>query len=210
MSRQIYPSRPEIETRRIPVAPAELELRAADDQADGSKAPVIIGYASVFDSLSEDLGGFREIVKPGAFTRTLREGADVRALVDHDPSRVLGRAKAGTLRMSVNAKGLRVEIDPPDTTAGRDILTSIKRGDVDGMSFAFRTVLDEWRMEGPVVIRELLDVDLVDASVVTYPAYPATEVGLRSLDIYKRAQDVAKLSGRPGLMRMRLRLADVA
>lgn len=209
MSRQFYPARPEIETRRIAVTPAELELRA-DGQADGEKAPMIIGYASVFDSLSEDLGGFREIVKPGAFTRTLRDNADVRALVDHDPSRILGRAKAGTLRMQVNAKGLRVEIDPPDTTAGRDIMASMKRGDVDGMSFAFRTVLDEWRMEGPVVIRELLDVELFDVSVVAYPAYPATEVGLRSLDTYRKAAAGAEAVGRPGLMRMRLRLADAA
>lgn len=209
MNRTFYPGRPEIETRRIALAGAELELRA-DGQADGAKAPMIVGYASVFDSLSEDLGGFREIVKPGAFTRSLRDGADVRALVDHDPSRILGRSSAGTLRMQVNAKGLRVEIDPPDTTTGRDILTSINRGDVDGMSFAFRTVLDEWRMEGPVVIRELLDVDLVDASVVTFPAYPATEVGVRSLEAYRKAAAGAEAVGHAGLMRMRLRLAEVA
>jgi len=207
MSRQfIPPSRPDLETRVLVRATAELELRA-DGQADGDAGPKIIGYASIFDSLSEDLGGFREIVKPGAFTRTLRENADVRALVDHDPSKILGRSKAGTLRLSVNAKGLRYEIDPPDTTVGKDIMTSIRRGDVDGSSFSFRTVLDEWRMEGPVVIRELLDVDLVDVSPVTYPAYPAAEVALRSLEAFKKASAVL---GGSALMRMRLRLAEVA
>jgi len=160
--------------RRV-VMTSELGLRH-----EGDGLPVIAGYAAVFDSLSEDLGGFRERIKVGAFTRSLREGADVRALVDHDPSKILGRNLAGTLRIKPNAKGLFVEIDAPDTTVGRDIQKSIKRGDVNGMSFAFFTRTDEWHMEDGEAIRELLDVDLQDVSVVTYPAYPATDVAVRS------------------------------
>lgn len=160
---------------RRTVATAELRL-----QRDGHGTPVVTGYAIVFDSLSEDLGGFRERVKVGAVTRSLREGADVRALVDHDPSKILGRNLAGTLRIKPNAKGVLVEIDAPDTQTGRDIVKSIDRGDVTGMSFAFTTRSDEWHMEDGTPIRELLDVDLHDVSVVTYPAYPATDVAVRA------------------------------
>src|SRR5262245_2558056 len=139
--------RPDVETRYL----RSTELRA--EGADGER-PLIVGYAAVFESLSEDLGGFRERIRPDAFTRSLQEGADVRALVDHDPSRVLGRNKAGTLRLRTDTRGLLVEIDPPNTTAGRDIVESIRRGDVDGMSFAFRTPKggDDWRMEDGVPV----------------------------------------------------------
>ncbi|GEM_PF-217816 len=148
---------------------------------DTKKKPVISGYASVFNSLSDDLGGFRERVKPGAFNRDMTPDSDVRALRDHEPSMILGRTKAGTLRLSTNNKGLLAEIDPPDTTVGRDTVESIKRGDLDGMSFSFRAMRDGWKVEDGQNIRELHDVKLGDVSVVTYPAYPATSVGMRSL-----------------------------
>jgi HK97 family phage prohead protease len=167
-----------LERRVVTMAPEPLGLRH-----EGDGLPVIAGYAAVFDSLSEDFGGWRERIKVGAFTRSLREGADVRALVDHDPSKILGRNLAGTLRIKPNGKGLYVEIDAPDTSIGRDIQKSIKRGDVNGMSFAFidRSNPEEnWHMEDGVAIRELLDVDLRDVSVVTYPAYPQTDVAVRS------------------------------
>lgn len=191
--------------RRV-VTASELELRQ-----EGDAAPAIVGYAAVFDSLSEDLGGFRERIKSGAFTRSIRDGADVRAFVDHDPSKILGRNVAGTLRLKPNAKGLMVEIDPPDTQAARDIRESIKRGDVSGMSFAFLTRSDEWHMEDGEAIRELLDVDLHDVSVVTYPAYPATDVAVRSLEAFKAAAKAEEQAGRPvGLLRFRLALAERA
>jgi hypothetical protein len=155
------------------VSTAELRL-----QRDRRGAQVVTGFAIVFDSLSEDLGGFRERVKVGAVTRSLREGADVRALVDHDPSKILGRNLAGTLRIKPNAKGVLVEIDAPDTQAGRDIVESIKRGDVTGMSFAFVTRSDEWHVEDGTPVRELFDIDLMDVSIVTFPAYPATDVAV--------------------------------
>lgn len=183
-----------------------LELRQ-----EGEPKPTIMGYAAVFDSLSEDLGGFRERIKVGAFTRTIREGADVRALVDHDPSKILGRNTAGTLRLKPNAKGLLSEIDPPDTTAGRDIVESIKRGDVSGMSFGFMVRSDEWHMEDGVPIRELLDVDLFDVSVVTFPAYPETDVAVRSLEKFKAAAKAEETAGRSvELLRLRLGVAERA
>jgi HK97 family phage prohead protease len=143
-----------------------------------------VGYASVFNSKSQDLGGFVEIVRPGAFTRALTGGADVRALVNHDPNLILGRSAAGTLVLVEDERGLRVEILPPDTQAGRDTLESVRRGDLDGMSFAFRAIQDKWDYSDKArgtMLRELLDVDLFDVSVVAFPAYPKTDVALRSM-----------------------------
>ena len=189
---------------------AELEVRAEDGAAEGAK-PRIIGYAAVFNSLSEDLGGFRETIHVGAFTRSLREGADVRALVDHEPGKILGRRSAGTLELKANQKGLYIAIDPPDTTVARDIVESMRRGDVREMSFGFRTRTDEWRMQEGEVIRELLDVDLLDVSVVTFPAYPATDVAVRSLEVFrKKAEETVAAGGDIVRMRMRLRLEEAA
>lgn len=164
----------EVRAFRLPI-----ELRVEDGKEGG--LPSIRGHAAVFNELSEDLGGFREIIMPGAFDSALDRGDDVRALVDHDPSKIIGRAKAGTLTLNVDSKGLRVKIDPPDTSVGRDIVESIRRNDVDAMSFGFRTLSDNWRMEDGEQIRELLDVELLDVSPVSFPAYPQTEVAVRSL-----------------------------
>lgn len=136
---------------------------------------MIEGYAAVFDSRSEDLGFF-EVIAPGAFDRALREKHDVRALVEHDAARIIGRTKSGTLKLSVDGKGLLAKIDQADTQAGRDVTTSLERGDLDGMSFAFRTLDDTWRDEGGELVREVRDVELVDVSVVAIPAYSATTV----------------------------------
>ena len=154
------------------------ELRVHDD----SDGPMITGYAAVFDMLSEDLGGFRERVLPGAFTDTLKGKPDVKALIDHDSSKILGRTTAGTLTLEEDKKGLAVRISPADTTAGIDVLKSIKRGDIDQMSFAFQTVTDRWHTEDEEEIRELVAVNLFDVSVVTFPAYPDTSVAIRSND----------------------------
>jgi HK97 family phage prohead protease len=144
-------------------------------------APVIRGYAIVYNRLSELLGFFKEQIAPEAVTRTLTEAIDLRALIDHDPRAVLGRLTAGTLRVETDGHGLRVEIDPPNTTAGHDIITSIRRGDISGMSFAFQTVEDRWDPAADPPIRTVLDMRVREVSVVTFPAYPQTEVAMRSL-----------------------------
>jgi HK97 family phage prohead protease len=153
----------------------------ADEDAK-KKPPLISGYAAVFGVLSDDLGGFREMVMPGAFDRALREGHDVRALINHNPDLVLGRTKAGTLRLAIDEHGLKSEIEPPDTQTARDLLVSIERGDVSQMSFAFQTLTDEWRLEEGEVIRELVDLVLYDVSPVAFAAYPQTVVASRALD----------------------------
>lgn len=156
-----------------------LELRTL-----GGKTPRLAGYAAVFDSPSEDLGGFVEYVRPGAFRRTLQSNkADPLALVHHMPHLVLGRRSSGTLRLSEDSRGLHFEIDLPDTTTARDIAVSVERGDIRGASFAFSVAKDgdRWNMQGEHVTRDLLDVDLHEITITPTPAYPDTEVARRAL-----------------------------
>lgn len=158
------------------------ELRATT----GDGAPGISGYASVWDSPYEIPGffgpGFMEQVRKGAFQRALSEGQDVRALFNHDPNQVLGRTSNGTLRLTEDERGLRYEIDLPDTTWGRDIHKLVQRGDIRESSFGFIVRGEEWIQEkGQPDQRILTDVDLFDVSPVTFPASGATSVTARSL-----------------------------
>jgi len=164
---------------------AGIELRT-----EGGKPPKIVGYAAVFDKISEPLYEmrYREKIAKGAFKNSLAKSPDVRALVDHEPGRILGRTKAGTLAVREDDAGLFVEINPPDTTVGRDTMESIRRGDVSGMSFAFRTIDDAWETRDGEELRTLKEIELVDVAVVTYPAYPDTSVAVRSLAEWKKAQ----------------------
>lgn len=182
----------------------KLEKRLSTEiqfQPEGKK---IVGYAAKFaPNRSQDLGGFIEQIDPQAFTRTLAEGADVRALIDHNPSLILGRTVSGTLRLSTDSTGLLVEITPPDTSYAKDLMISLERGDVTQMSFAFVTKQDTWAKEGTSNIRTLLDVDLHDVSAVTYPAYLDTEVGLRSMNQFEsmNQQDAAMHQQRQNLVK---------
>ena len=166
------------------------ELRTAKD---GEKC-TLEGYAAVFNSLSEDLGGFREKIAPGCFTRACKE-ADVRALWNHDANNVLGRTKSGTLTLTEDAHGLKIRCNPPDAQWARDLMSSIDRGDVDQMSFGFRTITDEWNMVDGQDVRTLTDVELFDVSPVTFPAYTNTQVALRSLDSWKTANPTTGEAG---------------
>ena len=154
-----------------------IELRA--DGAD-SATTTLTGYAAVFDQLSVLLySAFREKITRGAFMGSL--GDDIRALWNHDTNLPLGRTKANTLRLAEDPHGLRVEIDPPDTQAGRDAVASIRRGDVDQMSFAFDVLEDAWDQdEAGQLVRTLLKVKLHEVSPVVFPAYPQTSVAARA------------------------------
>lgn len=157
-----------------------IEVREA--KPDSGSIGTLVGYAAVFNERSLDLGGFTEIVLPGAFTESLKRGDDVRALIGHDPRLIVGRRSAETLRIEEDAKGLRYEIDLPDTTAGRDVLESVKRRDLDGSSFGFRTVKDDWkRLDGGVYVRELIEAEVFDVGPVTYPAYTGTTAEAREV-----------------------------
>lgn len=159
------------------------ELRA--DQETGK----LVGYAVVFNSQSLPIADFREVVKPGAFTKTLQE-SDIRALFNHDSNYVLGRNRSNTLTLTEDNHGLLVEIDPPDTQWARDLKVSIARGDISQMSFGFRCIKDNYIIRGtdnPDTeygtrrIREIVQAELFDVSPVTFPAYPETEIGVRDL-----------------------------
>ena len=151
------------------------EVRA-DPQGNGLR---FTGYAALFDSWSQDLGGFREQIAPGAFARAILED-DVRALFNHDPSYVLGRSRAGTLRLFEDATGLGFEIDAPDTAWARDLHALVARGDVDQCSFGFEIVSEEtdFRDDGSIHWR-ITEVNLHEVSVCTFPAYEATSVQAR-------------------------------
>ncbi|QQS08683.1 MAG: HK97 family phage prohead protease [Phycisphaerales bacterium] len=170
---------------------AGVELREAGDAKDGRIA-TLQGYAALFDSKSEDLGGFVETIRAGAFKTSLDRGDDIRALVGHNTDLVIGRRTAKTLDISEDKKGLKVEIAVPDTSAGRDLVVSVKRGDITGMSFGFATVEDEWTRKTEnartVYFRELIEVDLFEVSAVAFPAYPETSVEARNTD--RSAKDI--------------------
>lgn len=139
------------------------------------------GHAARFDKLSQNLGGFVERIKPGAFKKTLKE-ADVRALFNHDPHLVLGRSTSGTLRLAEDSEGLAYEIDLPDTTTGRDVATLLERGDISGSSFGFRAIDDAWdETDDGFPRRTLKEVALRDVGPVTFPAYVDASSAIRSL-----------------------------
>jgi uncharacterized protein len=156
--------------------PVDLERRTVvtpDLRIIAEAAPRIAGHAALFDSVSEDLGGFRERIRPGAFAASL-VADDVRALFNHDPNVILGRNRAGTLRLTEDERGLGIEIDPPDTQAARDLMVSIARGDVSQMSFGFSVGPggQTWEKNDQGVLRTLTAVRLFDVSPVVFPAYP--------------------------------------
>lgn len=161
------------------------------NESDGGTC--IEGHAAVFDSWSETLGGifpFKEKVRKGAFAESIGKD-DIRALFNHDPNYVLGRNRAGTLELVEDDVGLRVRITPPDTSWARDIATSIRRGDISQMSIGFVVEDDEWSSKDGIDTRELKKVRLFDVSPVTFPAYTATDVGVRAMqeyDVYKTEQ----------------------
>lgn len=183
--------------------PWETRYIGFEGRAEVSDDERIRGYAIVFGVKSLDLGGFREIIRPSAVDRTLREGLDVRAYIDHDSGKVLGRTSAGTLRLMKDGHGLRVEISPPNTTVAKDLMVSIKRGDISGMSFRFRALDDEWHMEDGEPIREVTDSIIGEVSVVAEPAYPDTDVAVRSL---REFQQTIKPPYRPSLDMLRRQL----
>lgn len=187
------------EERRIVVG----ELRAITSADAPTK---IAGHAAKFDSLSEDLGGFRERIAPGAFAKTIQSG-DIRALWNHDANIVLGRNKSGTLRLLEDSAGLAYECDVPDTQLVRDMVISpIARGDVNQCSFGFYTIADKWAKVDGEWIRTLLECEVFDVSPVTYPAYNSTDVAVRALQAAIKSATPPDESWRNAHLRRRLDL----
>jgi HK97 family phage prohead protease len=198
-----------------------VELRQSEDGK-----PIITGHAAVFDSpwdqRMSEFFGFEETIAPGAFRNSLADpNVDVRALFNHDSNYVLGRfapsKNVRTLQMTEDSQGLFSHFTPPATRESETVLTLLRDGLVDAMSFAFEVVAQEWRREGGVVTRRITEAKLSDVSVVTYPAYPATDVGTRTIfgaapDI--ESQEIQKVLSEYGGIptdgrRLRLRLREL-
>jgi HK97 family phage prohead protease len=176
-------------------AKLKLETRILDvdtfEVREDSDGMHLEGYAAVFNSRSENLGGFTETIAPGAFRSSLRSRNDIKLLWNHDSGAVLGSTRAGTLSLTEDDKGLRVSATLPNTTHGRDASELIRRGDVTAFSFGFSLPGrggDSWSDDGTE--RVLKSVRLHEVSLVAFPAYPGTagSATVRGLDrLAKRA-----------------------
>lgn len=191
-----------MQQREVRALAAPIEVRADSRTATG--------YAAVYNSIADIGGYFNEQIAPGAFDGTL--GGDIRALFNHDTAHVLGRTIAGTLRLASDDRGLAVEIDMPDTAMARDLAVSMTRGDISGMSFGFNVTKQTWDESGPVILRTIEAVELFEVSIVTFPAYDATDVAVRSLEQYKRDQRTHNFNAAARRLKMKtaIRLASKA
>ena len=148
------------------------------------------GYAAIYNSPSQDLGGFVEQILPGAFNRSLKNPGNIRALLEHDPQRLLGRVGSRTLTLQEEWKGLRFELSLPDTSYARDLGVLVERGDIAGCSFGFRVPKggDHWEMRSGQLMRDLVTVDLQEITITANPAYLDTTVAKRSMEEWKTSQ----------------------
>jgi uncharacterized protein len=158
---------PEVRTNSV-----DFEVRA---EGDGM---TFTGYASVFNSPSEDLGGFIEYVAPGAFKRSLQSRNEVKLLWNHDSGEPLASLRGGTMQLVEDSRGLKVTAQLPNTTRGRDIAELLRTKVIDTMSFGFNVIRDSWSSDGKT--RTLESVRLFEVSVVSFAAYPATTAQVRS------------------------------
>ena len=145
----------------------------------GTESGKLVGVAVAYGTRSQDLGGFVEIIEPGAFSKHLVTNPDVRCLYEHDKKDLLGRTTSGTLRLSDSQQELAVEIDPPATRAGADCVELVKRGDLSGMSFGFSVVKDHWDMKAKPPVRHVIEARLHEVTITSNPAYLASAIALR-------------------------------
>ena len=156
-----------------------LEIRSNGTLSATGKT--LTGYAAVFNSEAV-LGDFSEVIRQGAFAKSLATGSNIRALYQHQGDALLGTTRGGTLQLREDAKGLAFELALPDTSNGKDLAILVGRGDVAGCSFGFRVAPggDRWEQRGDTLVRELLNVDLVEITLSSDPAYQDTTVAMRS------------------------------
>jgi HK97 family phage prohead protease len=209
-----------------PVMPEKIERRTVpcEFREGDAAAPIITGHAAVFDTIADIGGFFKERVAKGAFARAVKED-DVRALFNHKEEYLLGRTTSGTLELSEDDKGLFTIIHAPDTQLVKDMVISpMKRGDLNQMSYAFQVTKEEWDETDPnYPIRTIKEVKLFDVSPVTFPAFPTTDCSVRSgLDVlndYRATQGlrpgaqpdpIAEPMTPTSVLREQLRLAELS
>lgn len=157
-----------------------LEIRASGTFT--GKGKTLSGYAAVFNSEAV-LGDFTEVIRQGAFAKSLATGSNIRALYHHQGDALLGTTRGGTLQLREDAHGLAFTLALPDTTHGKDLAILVDRGDVSGCSFGFRVAPggDRWEQRGKQMVRELLAVELLEVTLTADPAYQDTTVAMRSM-----------------------------
>ena len=174
------------EVRKSSVVKEQREFRMESAEYEGN---TIRGYAAVYNSDSEWMGGFYEQIEAGAFDSVLDN--DVRAYFNHDENLLLGRVSSGTLRISTDKRGLFYEVDLPNTTYANDLVELMKRGDVNQSSFAFLIEKDRWEQRGGTTYRIIEKVSrLLDVSPVAQPAYPDATSELKTRDLETKDEPV--------------------
>lgn len=165
----------------------DFEIRSSEFTAENEK---LIGYVVKWNSPSELMWGeFIEQFSPGAFKETLSSGEDVRALFEHDYTKLLGRTKANTLKLEEDSIGLRFELTPPETSLGKDLLVSVKRGDITGMSFGFRAKSETWNFGTTPCQRIVSNAELVEITITSIPAYPESNVQIANRSMEKARKE---------------------
>lgn len=166
------------------------EIRSGGDLRAVSPGK-LAGYAAIYNSQSQDLGGFVERIKPGAFTHSLTSPDHIRALLEHDAQRLLGRVGSRTLTLQEDSKGLRFELSLPDTSYARDLGVLVERGDIAGCSFGFRVPAggDHWEMRSGQLTRDLVVIDLQEITITSNPAYLDTTVAKRGMEYYRERRE---------------------
>lgn len=177
----------------------------AEVRADDDGGILVEGYAAVFNEETDIGGMFREVIEPGAFKEAIGRD-DVVFLINHD-GLPLARTRSGTLELSEDKRGLKIStrLDENDPDVSR-IVGKMKRGDLDKMSFAFWPDVQEWDDSEDVPLRTIKKASLHDVSVVTTPAYDGTEIGLRSLEGYRKEKTKENNRNAARLRRMRMNL----
>lgn len=176
------------ETRAFDIS--KFNTRSENEEQNTS----IEGYAAVFNSKTRIGSYFDEVIEPGAFSRSLSENGDVRALFNHDWNNVLGRTKSGTLTLKEDDKGLNFNVELPNTSVARDLSESMARGDINQCSFGFFVTDEEWDYSVEPALRTIKEVELFEISVVSIPAYEDTEASLvRDKDFGKEIEARAAL-----------------
>mgnify|MGYP003584721747 FL=1 len=169
---------------------SQLSTRAEGEE----KAVAIEGYAAVFNSKTSIGGWFDEVIEAGAFSRSLSDNGDIRALFNHNWDNVLGRTKSQTLELREDEKGLNFKVELPDTSVARDLTISMERGDINQCSFGFFITDEEWNYNVEPALRTIKEVELFEISIVSIPAYDDTEASLvRSKEIGKSIEARTKL-----------------
>ncbi|MCD1654723.1 HK97 family phage prohead protease [Treponema zuelzerae] len=153
---------------------AKIEIR----EQEGA-AKVLTGVIPYL-SRSENMGGFFEVIAPSAFAHTLNDGADVKCLIDHDRSKILGRVKNETLKLRSESDGLHFEVELANTSYANDLYENVRTGNITSISFGFYTLIDEWDTTVTPALRTLKDVKLIEISFVVFPAYPEAQAQARS------------------------------